>query len=117
LNNSLIRRNRSSQEAQTSHAAITRLVFDCTTIGVITRDPVPGSQTLYTNGPFQISDVRTFLKQRWTYWSSSCLLSKKNIAKAKIVKSLHDMFQRSEMFLSDYYLCTLHWYGFTIGFH
>jgi len=93
-------------------------VFVYTTIGVITRDPVIGSQTIYTNGPFQIWEVRKFLKQHWTYWSSSCLLSKKNIyAKAKIVESLHDMFQRSKIFLSNYYLCTLHWHAFTNALH
>jgi len=73
-------------------------------MGVIFRNPVPGSQRIYTNGPFEMCQVRMFVKQRRTH--GSYLLSKKLYAKAKIVKSLHDVFKLSKKFLGNY-LCPL----------
>jgi len=37
---------------------ITRLFLVHTTIGAIFQDPVPGSQRIYTNGTFEMCEVR-----------------------------------------------------------
>jgi len=72
-------------------------------VGVILRDALPGSQRLYANGPFENCQVRMFVKQgncqarmflkQLNRRLQQLLAVEKNIyTKAKIFKSLHEMF-------------------------
>jgi len=86
-----------------SHAAITELLHFRKLVGVILRDALPGSQRLYANGPFENCQVRMFVKQgncqarmflkQLNRRLQQLLAVEKNIyTKAKIFKSLHEMF-------------------------
>jgi len=85
-------------------------------MGAVFRDPVLGSQRVYTNGLFEMCQVRMFVKQRWTHGSSSYLLSKKIMLKQKL-SNLYMMCSNSVgKFLTDY-LSTWHWHAFKNALH
>jgi len=57
------------------------------------------SRNICTNGSFEVSQERMFVRQRRTHYRSTYLLSKKTIyAQAKIIKSLHHRFKLSKKF-------------------
>ena len=71
------------------------------------------SQMLYTNGSFEISQERMFVKQRRKDgWSMYLLPKKIFMLKQKSSNLYMIIFNSVKKFLSNY-LCTLHWHAFT----